>query len=78
MEDVNSSILSIDSFRALDTTRIFAYATKTTFELEDEFKNQFSAKFVCNRLKGGKIIDGLLQAMSMIKKRNLSEMNCIN
>jgi hypothetical protein len=71
MGAVDSSIISIDGFRALDTTRIFAYSTKRTFDLEDKFINQFSAKFVCNRLTGDKITGGLLQAITMMKKRTL-------
>jgi hypothetical protein len=71
MGNVDSSILSIDSFRALDTRRIFAYETKKTFSSEDLFINEFPAKFICNRLAGGKISGGLLQAITMMKKRNL-------
>lgn len=71
MGAVDSSRLSIDSFRALDTTRIFSYTTEGTFDLEDEFINQFSGKFVCNRIAGGKITGGFLQAITMMKKRNL-------
>lgn len=71
MGAVDSSILSIDSFRALDTTRIYAYATNKTFNSEDAFINQFSAKFVCNRMAGGKVTSGLLQAITMMKKRDL-------
>ncbi len=68
---VNSSILSIDSFRSLDTTRIFVYETEKTFDKEDNFINQFSSRFVCNRLAGGRITGGLLQAITMMKKREL-------
>ena len=70
---VDSSKLSIDSFRALDTTRIYAYKTNETFTLEDEFINQFSDKFVCNRLAGGKITGALnvFESIIMIKNRNL-------
>lgn len=71
MGNVESSILSIDSFRAFDTTRIFAYTTNEVFSSEEKFINQFSSKFVCNRLAGGKVTGGLLQAISMMKKRNL-------
>lgn len=71
MGNVDSSILSINSFRSLDTTRIFAYTTSETFDSEDKFINQFSAKFVCNRIAGGRITGGLLQAITMMKKRNL-------
>lgn len=73
MGNVDASILSIDSFRALDTTRIFAYTVNETYSSEDNFINQFSAKFVCNRLAGGKVTGGLLQAISMIKKRDLNK-----
>ncbi|WP_394581208.1 GIY-YIG nuclease family protein [Cytobacillus firmus] len=71
MGNVDSSILSIDSFRALDTTRIYAYKTNNTFSSEDKFINEFSPKFMCNRLAGGKISGGLPQAIGMMKKRNL-------
>lgn len=71
MGNVNSSILSINSFRAFDTTRIFAYTTKQTFISEDKFINQFSKELVCNRMAGGKIIGGFLQAIVMMKKRIL-------
>lgn len=74
MGNVNSSILSIDSFRALDTTRIFAYTVNETYRKEDHFLNHFSPKFICNRLAGGKITGGLLQAITMMKKRDLSEL----
>lgn len=70
MGNVKSSILSIDSFRALDTTRIYAYATKATYSSEDNFINQFSSKFLCNRLAGGRILNNL-QALAMVKKRDL-------
>lgn len=71
MGNVDSSILSIDSFRALDTTRIYIYITDETYSSEDKFSNQFSDKFVCNRITGGKITGGLLQAITMMKMRNL-------
>ncbi|ANC75497.1 hypothetical protein ABE65_000905 [Fictibacillus phosphorivorans] len=71
MGNVNSSILSIDSFRALDTSRIFAYVTNETYINEDKFINQIPAEFVCNRLGGGKVTGGLLQAITMMKERNL-------
>lgn len=71
MGNVDFSILSIDSFRALDTTRIFIYTTDETYDSEDKVINQFPDKFVCNRIAGGKITGGLLQATTMMKKRNL-------
>ncbi|MCC3359414.1 GIY-YIG nuclease family protein [Bacillus sp. REN16] len=71
MGNVDSSILSIDSFRALDTTRIYVYETNKTFSNEDKFINQFPAKFLCNRMAGGKITGGFIQAIAMMKERNL-------
>ena len=71
MGAVNSSLLSIDSFRALDTTRIFAYTTKVLFDAEDEIMQQFPSQFVCNRMAGGRIEGGLTQAIAMMKKRKL-------
>ncbi|NRU52445.1 GIY-YIG nuclease family protein [Clostridium beijerinckii] len=71
MGAVNTSKLSIDSFRALDTTRIFVYETDRIFEKEDNFINQFSNKYLCNRLGGGKIEGGLLQIITMMKNRKL-------
>jgi hypothetical protein len=71
MGNIEGSILSIDSFRAFDTTRIFAYITNKTYEVEDKFINQFSPKFVTNRMAGGKVNGGLVQAMGMMKKRVL-------
>ncbi|WP_346870517.1 GIY-YIG nuclease family protein [Clostridium sp. UBA5119] len=71
MGAVDTSVFSIDSFRAFDTTRILAYTTKRTFDLEDKFMNQFSSKYMCNRLGGGKITGGLFQTITMMKKRKL-------
>lgn len=68
---VETSIMSIDSFRALDTTRVLAYETPNTFYEEDEYIKFFSSQFVTNRLAGGHIEGGLLGAISMMKSRNL-------
>ncbi|HBU12738.1 MAG TPA: hypothetical protein DEB31_08450 [Clostridiales bacterium] len=68
---VDTSILSVDSFRAYDTTRIYAYITPDTYEREDNYISYFPAKFVCNRITGGKITGGLLQAIPMKKQRPL-------
>lgn len=71
MGNVEKSILPIDSFRAFDTTRIYAFTTEEIFNKEDNFIEQFSTKYVCNRLAGGKVSGGLLQAITMMKKRKL-------
>lgn len=67
---VNTSILSVDSFRALDNTRIFVYITEEIYEKEDEFINCFSTKFSCNRMNGGKI-GNLIEAIKKMKRRQL-------
>lgn len=50
---VDSSIISIDSFRALDTTRIFALKTTRSFYGENPLLESFPAKFTLNRVMGG-------------------------
>lgn len=72
--DLKNSILSINSFRALDTTRIFAYPTVETFILEDAFINQFDHKYLLNRTAGGALKD-LSEAIAKRKTRDLSELN---
>ena len=69
---VDTSILSVDSFRAYDTTRIYAHITSNTYKSEDKYINHFPAEFVCNRLAGGEITGGLLQAIAMKKQRQLN------
>ena len=65
-----TSRLSIDSFRPLDTTRIFVYPTEKIFENEDNFISSFPDKFIINRTKGGMLDLGLSQAISNRKYRN--------
>ncbi|GAB2703725.1 hypothetical protein BKA24_001491 [Microbacterium marinum] len=50
---VSTSILSIDSFRALDTTRIYAARTSAPFEHERLLLDEFPSKFTLNRVSGG-------------------------
>ena len=50
---VDNSILSIDSFKALDTTRIFVYSTYNTYEVEEKLVNLMNAKYLLNRTAGG-------------------------
>lgn len=69
-----NSILSINSFRALDTTRIFVYITSKTYELEDKLINQFDNKYLLNRTAGG-LLDGLSEVIANGKTRDLSELN---
>ena len=68
---VFTSRLSIDSFRPLDTTRIFVYPTEKIFENEDNFISSFPDKFIINRTKGGILKLGLSESISNRKYRNL-------
>ena len=74
MYAVDKSVLSIDSFRALDTTRIFVCTTKKPYVSEDKYINDFAPQYVCNRLGGGMFsggLLGLLEAGSTIKSKKL-------
>ena len=53
---VTKSKLSIDSFRILDTTRIFVYITDEIFSNEEDYIQNFSPKFVLNRVTGGNLV----------------------
>jgi hypothetical protein len=67
-----NSILSIDSFRAHDTTRIFVYPTYEHEEYEDKFINLFNNNYLLNRTSGG-TLDGLWEAISNRKSKDLSD-----
>lgn len=60
---IENSILSIDSFRAFDTTRIFVYPTYDVFGVEDNYINLFSKKYLLNRTAGGLLDGGLGEAI---------------
>lgn len=60
MYAVNKSILSIDSFRALDTTRIYVLKTTRTYISEDKYICDFPPQYVTNRLGGGRLPSGWL------------------
>jgi len=68
---ITKSKLSIDSFRALDTTRIFVYPTYNTYSQEENFIRYFSDKFLCNRISGGIMEFGQLSAVANLKTRDL-------
>lgn len=68
--EVDDSILSIDSFRAYDTTRLFAYVCDDFQSYENEFINYFDAKYVLNRTVGG-TLNGLTEAILHGKTRKL-------
>lgn len=72
--DVTESILSIDSFRALDTTRIFAAKSRNPFDLEDKIIQSLPPKFLTNRVAGGRgDMLGFLTAVgvNVFKRREL-------
>lgn len=75
---VETSVMSIDSFRALDTKRIYIRKTNTGFDDEDKYIKYFSPKFICNRMGGGKFEDSLsmsIYALITKKSRDLSISN---
>ena len=51
--DVCNSILSIDSFGALDTTRIFYIETISTYKTEERIVKKFFSGYMLNRTAGG-------------------------
>lgn len=76
--DVDTSVLSIDSFRAFDTTRIFAVKTGRHFELENAFLEAFPPEFVLNRVQGGLDVAPLAQIFgveAISRKRDFSSDN---
>ena len=48
-----NSILSIDSFGALDTTRIFVKCDVDTYYSENKYVEEFDSKYLLNRTIGG-------------------------
>jgi hypothetical protein len=68
---VDSSIISIDSFRCLDTTRIFVCATPEVYDHENKYIEQLPSEFLCNRTVGGKLKGGYGEAISLRRTRNL-------
>ena len=50
---VEDSVLSIDSFGPLDTTRIFIYETYDNYKIEERLTSYIPKKFLLNRTTGG-------------------------
>ncbi|MFB7252506.1 hypothetical protein [Microbacterium sp. NPDC056234] len=70
--DPATSIISIDSFRALDTTRIFAVKTSRSFDSENPLLDRFPPKFMLNRIMGGRDaakLAGLVGVDKIMKRR---------
>lgn len=70
---VEESVMSIDSFRALDTTRIFASRTINYDTLEARLVRRFPPDYLLNRLDGGAVtgLRGLFISAEM-KRRQLT------
>lgn len=69
----HESVLSIDSFRALDTTRIFAAKTTRADAMETSIVRTFPGDYLLNRIGGGKVTGLRLRLIEAeIKRRNLS------
>lgn len=72
MYNVKGSIISIDCFKALDTTRILAYETENIYTKEDTYINYFSSKFINNRIGGGRV--NLYEMISSMRTRKIEEL----
>lgn len=68
---VDTSKLSINSFRLFDITRIYVYYTDDIFVYEDKYISEFNDKYVLNRTGGGIQGDDLLSILSTAKYRKL-------
>ncbi|MDL5486025.1 GIY-YIG nuclease family protein [Microbacterium wangruii] len=71
----DSSVLSIDSFRSLDTTRIFAARTQVPHRLEAKIERSFPPDFLLNRVSGGILLDEIRDVLTLVgtmKKRELA------
>lgn len=51
--DICNSILSVDSFGALDTTRVFYIKTYNTYKTEEKIVRRFASGYMLNRVAGG-------------------------
>ncbi len=66
------SIMAIDSFRALDTTRIFAAACREPGELEERIRQAIPEPFCANRTRAGDLAGGLAEAIAERRERDLA------
>lgn len=76
--DKETSVLSIDSFRALDTSRIYAAKTKRRSELERRLVNNYRPDFLLNRVPGGDRLMGDQFLLWEVKRRQLLLDTCEN
>lgn len=74
--DPKTSILSIDSFRALDTTRIFALKSSRSFAGENPLLEQFPPEYMLNRVPGGRDvakIAAIVGVDQLIRRREFAQ-----
>lgn len=74
--DPQTSILSIDSFRALDTTRIFALKSSRSFAGENPLLEQFPPEYMLNRIPGGRDVAKLAAIVGVdqvIRRREFAQ-----
>lgn len=70
--DEERSIMSIDSFRALDTTRILAVACESPGLLEQRVQQAVPEAFCANRTRAGDLPGGLAEAIAARRERDLA------
>ena len=73
---VEKSVLSIDSFGALDTTRIFVYPTYDIYKEEEKLVKAMNSKYMLNRTGGGIGLDNetyKLEILANVKYRNFEK-----
>ncbi len=63
------SVLSIDAFRALDTTRIFVWKNKVSDGMERKLVKDFPSKFSTNRIGGD--VTTAIEALASMNERDL-------
>lgn len=73
-------MLSIDSFRALDTTRIFASRTINADILEAGLVRMFPPDYLLNRIGGGALtgLRGMFISAEMKRRKLASESGATN
>lgn len=57
MNGISTSKISINSFRALDTTRVYFFLCYSARFEEYTMVNNFPNKYLCNRISGGSLMD---------------------
>lgn len=66
---VHSSVLSVDSFRALDNTRLFAARSRRADLVESRFIDNLNPDYLLNRVGGGRPDESRLSFMGLEGKR---------